>query len=476
MKITKLYIKNLYGISEFNCDGSNIELDGKNGSGKTSVIDAIRFALTNRSGRKYIVRNGENEGEILIETDNGLRINRKARTNQADYKSVKKDGHEIGSPEAFLKDLFSPLQLSPVEFMQMPEREQNRILLDMIDYEWNISTIRDWFGEVPAWVDYDQNILGVLADIQSEKGEYFQRRQDINRDIRNKKAFIDEIEASLPPDYNAGEWEFKNVGDMYRKIEQIRKKNEEIDAAQRMIDGQAGRIRKMEAEKEISLASLDQEFSRKETVLREMIAKLEEQVLSAKKELAGLAERKQDRYDAVMKDYEAKVSRDTAGMLEAQQTAQQEKEDTAPLLSQAAYIEKMKSFVNEFRRMESLKRDVEDLENLSGSLTAKIEKARSLPGEILEASNIPVRGLTVKDGIPLINGLPISNLSEGEKLDLCIDVAIQKPNGMQMILIDGVEKLSTGMREELYRKCREKGLQFIATRTTDDEALTVVTL
>lgn len=476
MKITKLYIKNLYGISEFNCDGSNIELDGKNGSGKTSVIDAIRFALTNRSGRKYIVRNGENEGEILIETDNGLRINRKARTNQADYKSVKKDGHEIGSPEAFLKDLFSPLQLSPVEFMQMPEREQNRILLDMIDYEWNISTIRDWFGEVPAWVDYDQNILGVLADIQSEKGEYFQRRQDINRDIRNKKAFIDEIEESLPPDYNAGEWEFKNVGDMYRKIERIRKKNEEIDAAQRMIDGQAGRIRKMEAEKEISLASLDQEFSRKETVLRETIAKLEEQVLSAKKELAGLAERKQDRSDAVMKDYEAKVSRDTAGMLEAQQTAQQEKEDTAPLLRQAAYIEKMKSFVNEFRRMESLKRDVEDLENLSGSLTAKIEKARSLPGEILEASNIPVRGLTVKDGIPLINGLPISNLSEGEKLDLCIDVAIQKPNGMQMILIDGVEKLSTGMREELYRKCREKGLQFIATRTTDDEALTVVTL
>lgn len=476
MKITKLYIKNLYGISEFNCDGSNIELDGKNGSGKTSVIDAIRFALTNRSGRKYIVRNGENEGEILIETDNGLRINRKARTNQADYKSVKKDGHEIGSPEAFLKDLFSPLQLSPVEFMQMPEREQNRILLDMIDYEWNISTIRDWFGEVPAWVDYDQNILGVLADIQSEKGEYFQRRQDINRDIRNKKAFIDEIEESLPPDYNAGEWEFKNVGDMYRKIERIRKKNEEIDAAQRMIDGQAGRIRKLEAEKEIRLAAIDQEFSKEETRLKETVAKLEEQILSAKKELVGLAGRKQDRIEAAVKDYEAKLARDTAGILEAQQTAQQEKEDVSPFVRQAEYVEKMKSFINEYRRKELLDQDVKELTAQSESLTAKIEKARSLPGEILESSNIPVRGLTVKDGVPLINGLPISNLSEGEKLDLCIDVAIQKPNGMQMILIDGVEKLSTGMREELYRKCREKGLQFIATRTTDDEALTVVTL
>lgn len=55
-------------------------------------------------------------------------------------------------------------------------------------------------------------------------------------------------------------------------------------------------------------------------------------------------------------------------------------------------------------------------------------------------------------------------------------MAIQKPNGLQIILIDGVEKLSTDMRNELYRKCKDKGLQFIATRTTDDADLTVVEL
>ena len=80
------------------------------------------------------------------------------------------------------------------------------------------------------------------------------------------------------------------------------------------------------------------------------------------------------------------------------------------------------------------------------------------------------------DGIPLIHGLPISNLSDGEKLDLCIDVALQKPNGLQIILIDGVEKMSTNLREQLYQKCKDKGLQFIATRTTDDEELTVIEL
>lgn len=96
MKITKIKIKNLYGITEYEGDGKSVELSGTNGAGKSSVIDAIRYALTNKSNRKYIVRNGETEGEILIETDNGLRINRKARTNQADYKSVKQNGHEVG--------------------------------------------------------------------------------------------------------------------------------------------------------------------------------------------------------------------------------------------------------------------------------------------------------------------------------------------------------------------------------------------
>ena len=114
--------------------------------------------------------------------------------------------------------------------------------------------------------------------------------------------------------------------------------------------------------------------------------------------------------------------------------------------------------------------------NIDTYITDKIEKARTLPGEILTNCTIPIAGLTVENGTPLINGLPVSNLSEGEKLDLCIDVAIQNPNGLNIILIDGVEKLATDLREKLYQKCKNKGLQFIATRTTDDDTMTVVTL
>ena len=69
MKISKISIKNLFGITERELDGSSVELSGKNGVGKSSVIDSIRLALTNSSNRDYKVRNGETEGEILIETD-----------------------------------------------------------------------------------------------------------------------------------------------------------------------------------------------------------------------------------------------------------------------------------------------------------------------------------------------------------------------------------------------------------------------
>lgn len=466
----------MYGITEYEGDGKSIELDGTNGAGKSSVIDAIRYALTNKSDRKYIVRNGETEGEILIETDNGLRINRKARTNQVDYKSVKKDGREVGSPESFLKDIFSPLQLSPVEFMEKSEKEQNAIILDMIQYDWNLQTIREWFGEIPDWVSYDQNILQVLNDIQSEKGAYFQNRQDVNRDIRNKRSFIEDIADSIPAGYEAEKWENMNLSELYMKIEKIRKENEEIQKAKQVIESRDNKVRKYEADREIALAALDRELSAEKERLVKENEQLQAQLKANQEKLNGMAERKQDKTAVINKTYESEVSKYDAMVDEYKEVSDKEIQDYSRLQEEAEHAEEMKSHLKEYERMISLQADVENLRQESEDLTNKIEKARTLPGEILETAVIPIAGLTVKNGIPLINGLPISNLSDGEKLDLCIDVAIQKPNGLQIILIDGVEKLSTKMRNELYQKCKDRGLQFIATRTTDDEDLTVIEL
>ena len=127
MKLTTLKIKNLFGLYEFEADGKNKELVGKNGAGKTSVIDAIRFALSNRSGRKYIIRDGAEEGSVFIETDTGLTIDRVKRRNKSDRISVNDGAKNVNAKtESFLRDIFTPLQLDPVAFVAMDEKEINR--------------------------------------------------------------------------------------------------------------------------------------------------------------------------------------------------------------------------------------------------------------------------------------------------------------------------------------------------------------
>lgn len=476
MKVSKIIIKNLFGITEQELDSRSVELIGENGTGKTSVIDAIKYALTNKSDRDYIVRNGETEGEIIIETDTGLSINRKSRTTQTDYKSVKQNGNIVPSPEAFLRDIITPLQLQPMEFMRMGKKEQNATILNMIDFPWNMETIREWFGEIPADVNYEQNILAVLNDIQAENGTYFRSRQDVNRDIKSKKSVVNDIKAALPQDYDGSQWENVNVGELYTQIEKIRKSNEQIEKAKRLKDGFENKLRAIEADRDIALSALNSEMAAKERNIETQLATLKEQINSLEKEKSGLSSVRADREKVIQSEYRENVAKHEATVMSYSEYVNMAPRPIAHLLKQAEDAEKMKSHINEWRRMLSLQEDIKQLTEKSTSYTEKIEKARNLPGEILEKATIPIEGLSVKDGIPLINGLPVSNLSEGEKLDLCIDVAIQNPAGLQIILIDGVEKLSTEMRERLYSKCKEKGLQFISTRTTDSKELTVIEL
>lgn len=476
MKITKLKIKNMFGIKEYESDGKNVELTGTNGTGKSSVLDSIRYALTNRSDRKYIIRDGENEGEVIVETDTGLMIDRKARTGMTDYKSVKQNGMTVNSPEAFLKDIITPLQLQPIEFMEMDEKSQNAVILNMIEYPWTMDTIRKWFGEIPGWVNYDQNILSILNDIQDEKGDYFMNRQDINRDIRAKRSIITDIGSTLPLDYDGDHWDKVSLNELYTKIEKIRKSNETIEKAKRLKDGHDSKIRSFEADREIALTALDREITAEGNNIDTELATLRERISALEKEKSGLVSKKADKEAVIRSEHEKKVAQFESEIAAYEEYADKETEPVDALMKEAETAEKMKSHINEWRRMLNLEKEVEELTEKSQSLTTKIEKARTLPGEILETAKIPIDGLTVKDGIPLINGLPISNLSEGEKLTLCVDVASQNTSGLQIILIDGIEKLSDENRSRLYERCKEKGLQFIATRTDNSGELTVTEL
>lgn len=473
MKTTKIKIRNLFGISETELDGKSIEITGTNGVGKTSVIDAVRYALTNSSNRDYILKKGENEGEILIETDTGLYINRKKRSGQADYKSIKENGKEVNSPESFLQKLFTPLQIDPVAFTQMTKNEQNRVILDLIEFDWDLNWIKEKFGEIPENVNYEQNILQVLNDIQSEKGDYFQRRQNINRDIRNKLAFIEDLAKDIPENYDADYWENYDLSGAYKKLAEINAENGKITRAKTFLDGYNGKMRGIEAEKEIAISQEEKAINDERTSLLSGIERMRAEIRASEEKLGGLETKLADKKALIESRFSESVAKLDADTRIANEYAAKTVVDTTELEDEINEADEMKSHISDYKRIVQLRSETDELKKQSDSLTAKIELARTLPGEILQTATIPVEGLTVKDGIPLINGLPVSNLSEGEQLDLCVDVALSKPNSLQIILIDGAEKLSDENRKRLYEKCAGKGLQFIAARTTNDNEMEI---
>lgn len=476
MKTTRIHIKNLFGISETELDGRSIEVTGSNGVGKTSIIDSIKYALTNDSSRDYVIKNGESEGEIFIETDTGLTIDRKKRVNQADYKNIRQDGKPVQSPETFVRELFTPLQIDPVKFTQMSRQEQNRIILDLIEFDWDLNWIKEKFGEIPQGIDYKQNILQVLNDIQSEKGVYFQTRQDINREIRNKTAFISDIAKDIPQGFQAEKWETYDLSEAYTKITKAQEYNSRIERAKLFKDSYDNKVRGFQAEMEIAVSNLKSAIAAEREQLTSEIERKKAEIKAAEDKLNSLSDKIADKTKIFESEYREKVAKLDSDIKVADEYIGKQLVDISAMQTEVKTAEEMKKHLNEYKRMKSMQNELETLEEHSKALTSKIELARELPGEILKTATIPVKGLTVKDGIPLINGLPVSNLSEGEQLQLCVDVALSKPNSLQIILIDGAEKLSEKNRIALYEKCKEKGLQFIATRTTDSDDLEVTYL
>ena len=476
MKTTKIVIKNLFGIREAALDGRSVELAGPKGSGKTSVLDAIRYALTNRSDRDYIIHQGADEGEIIIETDTGLSIDRKTRTTKADTVKVR-DGSMLQTrPAEFLSGIFTPLQLNPVAFTQLSRQEKNRVILSLIDFAWDMNWIKEQFGEIPQGVDYSKHILEVLSDIQAESGIYFQSRQNLNRDIRNKQAFIADIAKDIPPHYDAARWEAYPTREKYQELERIREANSRIERAKSFREGFDAKKRGLEAERAIQLTAIEQDISAQREAITGDIQRMEAQIAAAREKLDGLAQRRKEREeleDARFRESLAKLERDVGV---ADQYAEQEVQDTSALSAELDEAEQMRSHLNEYRRMREMQTELDELTARSQALTDKIELARELPATILAQATIPVEGLTVEDGVPLIHGLPISNLSDGELLELCVDITVSKPGQLGIILVDGAERLDSVSRERLYAKCKAKGLQLIATRVTDTEELEVVEL
>ena len=134
----------------------------------------------------------------------------------------------------------------------------------------------------------------------------------------------------------------------------------------------------------------------------------------------------------------------------------------------------MKNLVPSFEKAQNYETKLTELEKRTSYLTSLIENARKIPSKLLENAKLPISGLIIEDGVIKIKNnkgifIPVSNLSEGEKLELCIDIAKAKSGSLGIVLVDGFEKLDSVSREQFIEKAKESGLQFFITRVTDNE-------
>ena len=103
---------------------------GKNGQGKTSVLDSIAWAL---GGDKYRPSEPQREGSVLppnlhLVLSNGLEVERKGRN--SDLKVIDPTGRKAG--QQLLNEFVEQLALNLPKFMQSTSKEKAATLLQII--------------------------------------------------------------------------------------------------------------------------------------------------------------------------------------------------------------------------------------------------------------------------------------------------------------------------------------------------------
>ena len=216
----------------------------------------------------------------------------------------------------------------------------NRI---MIEFPWDLNWIREKFGEIPEGIDYAQNILQVLNDIQAENGAYFQLRQEINREARTKKAFVEEIARDIPASYDAPAWEKYDLGEKYREIEKITAENSRVERAKTFLAAADGKLRAIDADFEIAITAEEKAIATERTAITENIARMEEQIKAEKERLGTLESKLADKRAKLEAERETEKAKLGSDLQTAKDYAARPIVDTTAKQAEVATAEAMAS-------------------------------------------------------------------------------------------------------------------------------------
>lgn len=131
MKIVKLEAENVKRLRAVSItpDGAVVRIQGANGAGKSSVLDAIAYAL---GGEKLCpakpIRRGATKARVLVELDEDLVVERRWSEGGSRLEVRTKNGLKHPSPQRLLDSLVGRLSFDPLEFLRLAPKNQAETL------------------------------------------------------------------------------------------------------------------------------------------------------------------------------------------------------------------------------------------------------------------------------------------------------------------------------------------------------------
>lgn len=403
MKISRLEVENVKRIHaamiEPSADGLTI-IGGKNRQGKTSVLDAIAWAL---GGERYRPTEAVTKGSSLpprlkIIMDNGLVVERKGKN--SDLKVTDPSGQKAG--QTLLNEFVEELAINMPKFMEASGKEKAETLLQII------------------------GVGDQLHQLERQEKEIYQERLYVGRTADQKEKFARE-----QPFYPDAPQEPVSAADLIREQQEILARN-----------GQRQQWR----------LEYDNILKQREMV-DDKIASLE----------AQLAQWKHSRTELEQKAREA-----------AKSPAELRMESTEELEQSIENIEMINRKVQANLNKAQAEEDAKEFRDQYTLLTDKLDAVRKQKISLLDSADLPLPGLSVRDGELIYNGQKWDNMSSAEQMIVSTSIVRKLNPKCGFVLLDKLEAMDLDTLKEFGAWLEQEGLQAIATRVSTGEECSII--
>lgn len=418
LKIIRLIAENVKKLRaiQITPEGHIVQISGPNAAGKTSVLDAIWYALGGGQALpEEPIRKGAARGEIHL--DLGEMIIIRTFTRKGSYlKVISKDGLEWKSPQKVLDQLIGKLSFDPLAFARLDEAKQRELLLSLV----TIPLSRDHLQRMSGMpVQRNGDPINAMNTVYKA---LYDQRADHNRNVKRIEAAIASVE--IPQG-------MENVQPI--SASQLVAERRELEAANARNEAARREFLDLEQKNKALKENKEQLESRKQDLLRHI-----QEIEAAITETASL------------------IQASEAGLLQTAEAIRNLVDhDFSEIDARIAQADEVNRIAGEVAKRKSLQEELDQEQKQASECTTKLEAIGRYKTQLMEQTNFPIKGLDFRAGKVVYNGVPIGQASGAEKLRVGMAIAMAFNPKLRIIRIeDGslLDKQSWRVIEEMAQQ------------------------